>query len=85
LEVEAAMLAHPGLSETAAVERSVKADTRVIALYYTGPARVDEAELAQFAAARLARYKCPRQFIHLPDLPMSGNGKIDRRALREAP
>jgi acyl-CoA synthetase (AMP-forming)/AMP-acid ligase II len=32
----------------------------------------------------MARYKQPRLFIHLPELPMGANGKLLRRSLRAA-
>jgi len=84
LEVEAALLEHPAIREVACAEVEVKADTTVIAAFYTdaGLGPLSEADLASFAAARLARYKCPRLFVHRTALPRSGNGKIDRKALR---
>lgn len=83
LEVEAALLAHPGIAEVACAEIRVKADTTVIAAFWTGPAPIDSATLADFAAARLARYKCPRLWLRLEALPRAGNNKIDRKALRQ--
>jgi acyl-coenzyme A synthetase/AMP-(fatty) acid ligase len=85
LEVEAALAAHPGIEEVACAEVAVKADTTVIAAFYTGPAPLPEAELAAFAAARLARYKQPRLYEHRAHLPRAGNGKLDRTALRRRP
>ncbi|WP_233490523.1 hypothetical protein [Paracoccus sediminilitoris] len=41
-------------------------------------------ELQALAAKGLARYKQPRNFIELPDLPRTPTGKINRRALRKA-
>jgi acyl-coenzyme A synthetase/AMP-(fatty) acid ligase len=82
LEVEAALAEHPGIDDVACAEVTVKADTRVIAAFYTGPAPLPEAELAAFAAERLARYKQPRLFEHRAGLPRAGNGKLDRKALR---
>lgn len=81
VEVETALGAHPGIEQVGAAEVEVKADTRIIAAFYTGPAPLDEAELRAFAEARLARYKQPRAFIHLPALPTGANGKLLRRAL----
>ena len=52
------------------------------ALFYTGPAPLEEATLAGHAAARLARYKQPRLYRHLPALPRGANNKLNRRALR---
>ena len=42
-----------------------------------------EAELLDFMAARLARYKVPRSVVFRPALPISAAGKILKRALRE--
>jgi acyl-coenzyme A synthetase/AMP-(fatty) acid ligase len=82
LEVEAALARCDGISEIAVTEVSVKADTTVIAAFYTAPAPLAEAGLAAFASSRLARYKCPRLWVHLPALPRTATGKINRRALR---
>jgi acyl-coenzyme A synthetase/AMP-(fatty) acid ligase len=84
LEVEAALHDAPGIAEVAVTEVEVKADTTVIAAFYTAGAAASEDALAAFAATRLARYKCPRLWVHLPALPRTATGKIDRRALRAA-
>ncbi|MBW6506847.1 MAG: acyl--CoA ligase [Rhodobacteraceae bacterium] len=80
LEVEAALMAHPGAGEVAAVELRVKADVGVIAAFYTGAA--DAAALEAHAAVCLARYKQPRIYIHLPELAKNANGKLNRGAMR---
>ncbi|MDH3262538.1 MAG: acyl--CoA ligase, partial [Paracoccaceae bacterium] len=82
LEVEAALAPFPGIGELAVAEVPVKADTTVIGAFYTAPAPLPEAELRAFAAARLARYKAPKVWQHLPALPRTATGKTDRRALR---
>ncbi|PRY26274.1 acyl-CoA synthetase (AMP-forming)/AMP-acid ligase II [Aliiruegeria haliotis] len=82
MEVETVLQHHPGITEVACAEVTVKADTRVIGAFYTGPTALPEAEIADFAAETLARYKCPRVFVHMESLPHSGNGKINRAALR---
>ncbi|NBD28939.1 MAG: AMP-binding protein [Alphaproteobacteria bacterium] len=83
IEVETALAAHHGIDEAAAVEVSIKADTTVIAAFYTGPAALIEADLATFASERLARYKTPRLFIHRASLPRGANNKLLRRRLRQ--
>ena len=83
-EVEAALAAHPGVAEAAAVAMPVREGVAVIAAFYVpveGP--VPEAELAAHCAARLARYKCPRIFRAVAALPRGANGKLMRRKLRE--
>lgn len=82
VEVETAMLDHPAVLEAAAVERAVPSGASVIALHYVAAAPIAEADLAAFAAARLARYKCPRIFVAETALPRGPNNKLSRRALR---
>ena len=83
-EVETAMAAHPGIAEAAAFEARLSPDTSVVALAYVPRATPpSDADLAAFAADRLARYKAPRLFLPCPDLPRGGNGKILRRQLRQ--
>lgn len=82
IEVEAALAGAPGLTAVAVTDVEVKADARVIAAFYTAPAALDDAALASYVKPKLARYKQPRLYIHLPELPMGANGKILRRALR---
>ena len=82
LEVEAALHDFPGLDEIGVTDVEVKADVRVIGAFYTSPAPLDPDALAAYAAARLARYKQPRLFVHLHSLPRNANGKLQRQALK---
>lgn len=81
VEVEAVLSRYPGVAQVGAAAVEVKQDTYVIAAFYTGPEKLDEADLRTYVEANLARYKQPRAFIHLPELPTGGNGKLLRRAL----
>lgn len=82
LEVEAVLALYPGITQVAVTDIAVKEDARLIMAFYTAPAPLDTARLEAFARGRLAAYKCPRGFFHLPDLPTGANGKLLRRALR---
>ena len=81
VEVEAVLTRHPGITQVGAAAVEVKQDTFVIAAFYTGPEKLDDAVLAAYVEENLARYKQPRAFVHLPALPTGGNGKLLRRAL----
>lgn len=83
IEVEAVMAQHPGISEAACVEVSVKADASVIACFYIPTeAPLSDDELSRHAHALLAHYKCPRLFRPVDSLPRSTNNKLSRATLR---
>ena len=79
-EVEDALADIPGAGDLAAVELPVGGGVSVIALFWTGPAAAETLRAA--AQGALARYKQPREYIHLDALPRTPTGKINRRALR---
>ena len=81
VEVEAVLSRYPGIAQAGAATVEVKPDTFVIVAFYTGPEKLDETALHTYVSDKLARYKQPRAFVHLPALPTGGNGKLLRRAL----
>ncbi len=53
---------------------------QMLVAYYTGEA-VALADLKTYLAKSLPEYMIPVHFVHLDDMPLSPNGKIDRKAL----
>jgi amino acid adenylation domain-containing protein len=49
--------------------------------YYVSDTALDEIALTDYLAQRLPHNMVPARLIHLPRLPLSANGKIDRAAL----
>lgn len=80
-EVERVIRAVPGVRDVVVmgVSRSAVADA-LRAVVATEPF-VTRAEIAAACAQRLARYKVPRSIELVAELPRTGRGKIDRRAL----
>ncbi|MEP1943168.1 MAG: class I adenylate-forming enzyme family protein [Sulfitobacter sp.] len=83
IEIESCLAQIDGITAVGAAEVCVKQDVTVIAAFYTGPAPLDEDALRRYAESNLARYKQPRLYVHLPNLPIGANGKILRRSLRQ--
>lgn len=83
-EVERVLKDHPAVADCAVVGEEVGPDKTVIAAHIVlAPDQsVSAAELMAFAAAHLARYKCPRLIYFVRDLPRTPNGKVLRRALQ---
>ncbi len=81
VEVESVLARYPGITQVGVAAVEVKRDSSVIVAFYTGPEKLDERALQTYVSTNLARYKQPRAFVHLPELPVGGNGKLLRRAL----
>lgn len=85
-EVEAAFNACDGVAECGAAEISIKDGLSVIALWIVAEdgVRIDRSVLLAAAETRLAAYKMPRELFQIDALPRTANGKLMRRALRDA-
>ncbi|MEM9551926.1 MAG: fatty acid--CoA ligase family protein, partial [Pseudomonadota bacterium] len=83
IEVETALAAYPGIAQVGVTDVAVRDDVRIVVAFYTARDPIDHKSLSAFAADRLARYKQPRAFVHVPELPTGANGKLLRRALRD--
>ncbi|KQI72492.1 benzoate--CoA ligase [Loktanella sp. 5RATIMAR09] len=82
IEVEEALTAHPLIAEAAACAVQLRTGVHVIAGFYVATDVIEEEELRDFAAARLATYKMPRLLIARDRLPRGANNKLLRRVLR---
>jgi amino acid adenylation domain-containing protein/non-ribosomal peptide synthase protein (TIGR01720 family) len=78
-EVEAALGRHPGVRECAVVVREDAPGDRRLAAYVVGTAQADE--LRAHLLRVLPEYMVPAAFVALGTLPLTSNGKLDRRAL----
>jgi len=81
-EIEAALSQHSGIGEAAVIVREdVPGDQRLVAyLVYNGSAP-DIGDLRQFLKTQLPDYMLPSAFVAMTELPLSRNGKIDRKSL----
>jgi amino acid adenylation domain-containing protein len=77
-EVESALLAIPGIAEAAVLALGEGADKRLVA-YVSGPLRSEEIRAS--LKARLPSFQVPSGIVVLDALPLSPNGKVDRKAL----
>ncbi len=84
-EIETALASHPAVRETVVVaRRQATGEQRLIAyLAAADGAALEAAELAAFLRERIPEYMVPAAFVVLPALPLTANGKVDRKALPE--
>jgi long-chain acyl-CoA synthetase len=83
LEVEQALEQHPDVLEAAAVglpdERL--GEVPVAAVRLAEGATLEAADLAAWAAERLADYKVPKRFVAVDELPRTGTAKVQKDAV----
>jgi amino acid adenylation domain-containing protein/thioester reductase-like protein len=78
-EIENRLMKHAGVREAIAV--GLDEDGRkVLCAYYTGT-EIPAVKLKRFLGRTLPEYMVPSYYVHLKALPLSSNGKIDRKAL----
>ncbi len=81
-EIEAALLGHPGIRAAAVAAVGERQDAKRLVGYVVGEGAVPATEdLQAFLAAKLPAYMVPATFVTLPAMPLTANGKVDRRAL----
>ncbi|WP_436775931.1 amino acid adenylation domain-containing protein [Yinghuangia sp. YIM S09857] len=80
-EVENALLGHPGVTRAAVVAIGGRAAASLVA-FVTVEGTLPE-DLMSWTLDRLPPYAIPTRVTVLESLPLTGNGKVDRGALRE--
>ena len=79
-EIEVALLQHDGVRNCAVLMKTGASGKRLVA-YLSGEASAEE--LKTYLKTKLPEYMVPGVYVMLPELPLSTNGKVDRRALPE--
>ncbi len=82
-EIEAALSGHPRVREAVVLARDSAAGEKQLAAYFT--TRDERApsikELRQYLKQKLPEYMVPSAIVVLDEMPLTANGKVDRRAL----
>ena len=79
-EVEEALLAHPDVAEACVVGAPDPEWGEVVVAFIVGSA--DDAALDAHLLDRIARFKRPKRYIFIDDLPKNSYGKVLKRELR---
>jgi len=87
-EIDEALLRHPAVLEAAAVgipDKHYGQDILACVVLRPGAQVIDEAELRGFCEQHLGRYKTPKLFRFVAELPRGPSGKVQRLKLLEMP
>ncbi|MFF1925764.1 amino acid adenylation domain-containing protein [Streptomyces sp. NPDC058221] len=82
-EVEAALQTHPGIAQASVIAR----EGRLLAYVTTRPGagRPEPRTVRRHLTGILAPYMVPARITVMDELPLTGTGKVDRRALADLP
>ncbi|MCF7220948.1 non-ribosomal peptide synthetase [Marilutibacter chinensis] len=82
-EVEANLAAHPGVAHCAVIAREDRpGDVRLVGYVVLRQAgAADEESLLEHLRRSLPAYMVPQHLVFMPAIPLSPNGKVDRKAL----
>ncbi|RNB58932.1 amino acid adenylation domain-containing protein [Brevibacillus gelatini] len=84
-EVEAALSLHPAVNEIVVLARENKQGEKHLTAYVTASAEesLHASDLQAWAKAKLPEFMVPTFYVFLDAMPLTANGKIDRRRLPE--
>ncbi|HEU5132692.1 MAG TPA: amino acid adenylation domain-containing protein, partial [Pyrinomonadaceae bacterium] len=80
-EVEAVLNEHAGVSEAVVLARAAANGEQRLVAYVVAQNGSSSGEWREYLQERLPEYMVPAVFASLPALPLTSNGKVDRRSL----
>ncbi|HEX8361296.1 MAG TPA: alpha/beta fold hydrolase, partial [Longimicrobium sp.] len=79
-EIEARVARHPEVRDAVVLARAEGGEKRLVA-YYVAAETLEAETLRAYLAAQLPEYMVPAAWVRLDELPLTANGKLNRRAL----
>jgi len=84
-EIEAVLEQYPEVEQASVIVVGKKVQAQRLVAYIVAPQSLDRPKLRSFLSDRLPDYMLPAASVILDSLPLSANGKIDRKALPPIP
>ncbi len=82
-EIDAAFLSHPAVDFATTIGHETPSGQTTLVTYVHGEAGLDSDELTEYVAGFLPSYMVPSVCVVLDIVPLTPNGKVDRKALPE--
>nr|WP_159102356.1 non-ribosomal peptide synthetase [Caldalkalibacillus mannanilyticus] len=80
-EIESKLLAHQEIQEAVVEAMTYNENQQDLCAYFTATREISVFEIKQHLSVALANYMIPSHFIQVEQMPLTPNGKIDRKAL----
>lgn len=82
-EIESVMQGFPGIERMAVTDILNPQGEKELAMYIVAPAAVNSTAIRRHLAAHLPVYMIPGHIIQLAEMPLTPNGKLDKKALQQ--
>lgn len=84
-EIESALLSYVGVKHSVVLarERDIEETTKYLVGYYVSDSELNEVDILSYLTNKLPEYMVPSILVRLEKLPLTRNGKVDRKALPE--
>ncbi len=81
-EIEAVLSQHAEIGQAVVVAREEKSGSKALCAYVVGKeSSLETEELRNYLNGKLPKYMVPTSFVKLESFPLTGSGKVDRKAL----
>jgi amino acid adenylation domain-containing protein len=80
-EIETILLTHSGVKESIVITTPAPGEDKTLTAYVVGAHEVPEEELRVYLRGRLPDYMVPAFIVLIERIPLTPNGKVDRKAL----
>jgi amino acid adenylation domain-containing protein len=82
-EIEQTLLKHEHIKEAVVLARENRSNEKELVVYFSAKSELDQLHLKEYLRQMLPEYMVPAFYLQLEVLPLTANGKIDRRSLSE--
>ncbi|MCP4214101.1 MAG: amino acid adenylation domain-containing protein [bacterium] len=83
-EIEKRLVEIDYVGQVAVIDRQDRSGDRFLCAYIVSKETIDPAVLRDYLAAHLPDYMIPPYFVQVDGIPLTANGKVDKKALPEA-
>ena len=80
-EIEHKLVCYPTINHCVVISYEQASGSKYLVAYYVAPKVIDEQLLSNYLYELLPSYMIPIAFIYLSELPITSNGKLNRKAL----
>jgi amino acid adenylation domain-containing protein len=80
-EIETRLREYPGVKEAVVIDREDEGGNKLLCAYLVSAEKMNIPAVKAYLEKRLPGYMVPAHFVQLERIPLTANGKIDRKAL----